>query len=52
VGNNTAMQQQLIKAFHSSLLGGHSGIPATANRLQQFFAWPGLKKHVEQFVHS
>lgn len=52
VRNNSDMQQQLIKAFHSSPLGGHSGIPATTKRLQHFFAWPSLKKHVEQFVRS
>lgn len=33
-------------------MGGHSGIPATVKRLQQLFAWPGLKKHVDQFVRS
>lgn len=52
VGNNTTLQQQLIKAFHSSPLGGYSGIPATIKRLQQFFAWPGLKTHVDQYVRS
>lgn len=29
VGNNDRLQQQIIKAFHNSPLGGHSGIPAT-----------------------
>jgi hypothetical protein len=33
-------------------LGGHSGIPATVKHLQQLFGWPGLKKHVDQFVRS
>jgi hypothetical protein len=51
VGNNSKLQQQLIKTFHSSLRG-HLGIPATIKRLQQLFAWPGLKKHVDQFVCS
>jgi hypothetical protein len=52
VGNNTTVQQQIIKAFHSSPLGGHSGIPATTKRVQEFFAWPGLRKHVALFVRS
>lgn len=52
VGNNSELQQQLIRAFHSSPLGGHSGIPATIKQLQQFFAWSGLKKHVDQFMRN
>jgi hypothetical protein len=52
VGNNTDLQQQIIKAFHSSPLGGHSGIPATTKRVQEFFAWPGLRQHVESFIRS
>jgi transposase InsO family protein len=52
VGNNPVMQQQLIQSLHSSPLGGHSGVPATIKRVQSLFAWPGLRKHVEQFVKS
>lgn len=52
VGNNHDLQQQLLRAFHSSPLGGHSGIPATTKRLQAMFAWPNLKKHVTEFVRS
>jgi transposase InsO family protein len=52
VGNNHELQQQLLRAFHSSPLGGHSGIPATTKRLRALFAWPGLKKHVDTFVRS
>jgi hypothetical protein len=52
VGNDMGLQQQLIAAMHSSALGGHSGIPATYNKLNQFFYWPGLKKVVHTFVRS
>jgi hypothetical protein len=52
VSNNAVLQQQIIKAFHSSPLGGHSSIPATTKRLQEFFAWPGLQKHFDTFVRS
>lgn len=52
VGHNAELQQKLIHAFHSSPLGGHSGIPATIKRLCQLFAWPGLKTHVDQFVRN
>jgi hypothetical protein len=33
----------LISAFHSSALGGHSGIQATYHRLKKVFSWNGLK---------
>lgn len=52
VGNNAPVQQQILKAFHSSPLGGHSGIPATTKRIQEFFAWPNLRKHIDSFVRS
>lgn len=52
MGNNHSLQQQLIHTLHSSPLGGHSGIPATLKRIQALFAWPGLRKHVEQYVKS
>jgi hypothetical protein len=52
VGNNTTVQQQILRVFHSSPLGGHSGIPATIKRILEFFAWPGLRKHVGEFLRS
>ncbi|CAD6260028.1 unnamed protein product [Miscanthus lutarioriparius] len=52
VGTNTALQQQLIEALHSSPFGGHSGIPATLKRIQHLFAWPGMKKHITEFIKS
>ena len=50
VGNNPALQQKLIQALHSSLVGGHSGVPATIKRIQSLFAWPGMKKLITAFV--
>lgn len=52
VGHNYDVQQKIIKAFHNSPLGGHSGIPATTKRVQEFFACPGLRKHIELFARS
>jgi hypothetical protein len=52
IGNNSAMQRQLISQMHSSAIGGHSGVPSTVKRLQGLFAWPGLRKHVQDFVTS
>jgi hypothetical protein len=46
VGNNPALQQQIVTALHSSALGGHSGFGVTYRRLRTLFAWPGLKDQV------
>jgi transposase InsO family protein len=50
VGNNQELQHTIIQAFHSSPVGGHSGIPATYQRLKRLFAWTGMKTAVHQFV--
>jgi hypothetical protein len=50
IGNNTALQTKLISAFHSSAIGGHSGIFPTYQRLKRMFAWNGMKLAVENFV--
>lgn len=49
---NCSLQQQIIKEFHSSPLGGHSGIPVTLRRLKQLFIWKGMAKAVHQFVRE
>jgi hypothetical protein len=39
VGCDIELQQQLLKAFHSSPVVGHSGVLATYQKLKQLFAW-------------
>jgi hypothetical protein len=50
VGNNSAIKTKLIHLFHSSPLGGHSGIQNTYMRLKKHFCWRGMKQDVESFV--
>jgi hypothetical protein len=50
VGHNVPLQQAILSAMHNSPVGGHSGIPVTYQRIKHLFAWPGLKKSVQQFV--
>lgn len=50
VGANAGLQTRLIQAFHSSPIGGHSGMLSTYHKVKQLFSWPGLKKDVENFV--
>jgi hypothetical protein len=50
IGQNTALQTKLIAAFHSSPLGGHSGITPTYFKLRKHFAWKGMRADVENYV--
>lgn len=50
VGDNISIQQHILEALHSSLVGGHSGVEATYHRVTKLFAWPHLKQIVQQFV--
>nr|GFB09589.1 Ty3/gypsy retrotransposon protein [Tanacetum cinerariifolium] len=43
-------RQQLLHEFHSSPIGGHSGIAATIRRLNGSFFWPNLKQDVTKFI--
>lgn len=52
LGNNQALQDRVIAAFHSSALGGHSGFLVTFSRLKKLFAWHGMKAAVQAFVAS
>lgn len=42
----------LLLEFHSTPLGGHSGIKATLARLSSIFYWPGMHHDVKVFVNK
>lgn len=46
------LSNKIIQAFHTSPVGGHSGIPVTLSRLKSLFYWKGLKQQVQQFVQE
>jgi hypothetical protein len=50
VGNNSAIGTKLVDAFHSTSLGGHSGVQVTYLRIKKLFQWVGLKVDVANFV--
>lgn len=52
VGENTEIREELIRSYHSSAFGGHSGMRATYHRIKSLFYWPGLKKAVEGFIRE
>ncbi|KAJ0483369.1 putative nucleotidyltransferase, Ribonuclease H [Helianthus annuus] len=44
------LRDRLLEEFHSSFLGGHSGIHGTFKRISTSFAWLGLKRDVTAYV--
>ena len=50
VGQNSALRTKLIAAFHSTPIGGHSGILPTYHKVKHHFHWKGMKQDVEDFV--
>lgn len=50
VGANVGLQTKLIQSFHSSPVGGHSGVHATYQHLKKLFYWKGINQAVEDFL--
>jgi hypothetical protein len=50
IGGNTALQTKLIVAFHSSPIGGHSGVNTTYHKIKKFFHWKGMKQDAEEYI--
>jgi len=42
--------QQILHEFHSSPLGGHSGVARTVSRIAAQFQWQGMHKDIANFV--
>lgn len=50
VYSNLTTREEILKVFHSSELGGHSGERATYQRVKLVFHWHGMKQDVIAFV--
>lgn len=46
LGHNVQFQQRIFAALHDSALGGHSGRPATYQRIKPLFYWPTMKNDI------
>ncbi|KAL0412013.1 UNVERIFIED_CONTAM: Transposon Ty3-I Gag-Pol polyprotein [Sesamum latifolium] len=46
----SGLAQSLLTEFHSSPMGGHSGVKATLARLSVSFYWPGMLTDIKHFV--
>ncbi|GKC91091.1 ty3-gypsy retrotransposon protein [Tanacetum coccineum] len=47
-----SLRLKLLNEFHSTTIGGHSGITATIKRISGSFSWPHLRKDVTRFIHE
>lgn len=52
IPSNSPLKTLLLEEFHSSPLGGHSGIHKTYGRLQENVYWDGMVKDVTDFVQN
>ena len=52
IPREAAIIPSLLEEYHSSPLGGHSGIKATISRLSAVFYWPGMYADVKHFINS
>ena len=43
---------QVLREFHSSPIGGHSGFLRTHARIALYFFWPGMRKDIKAFIRS
>ncbi|GKE22302.1 retrotransposon-related protein [Tanacetum coccineum] len=49
---NELLRNKMVLRFHSSAVGGHSGVQATFKRLSSFFYWNGMRKSVKEVVRT
>lgn len=40
----------LLKEYHDSMIGGHSGVLRTMKRIQEQFHWPQMRKTIQDYV--
>jgi hypothetical protein len=52
IPSKSEFKQTLLEEFHSSPLGGHSGVHRTFGRLQENVFWHGMRKEVSEFVKA
>ncbi|MCI17067.1 retrotransposon protein, partial [Trifolium medium] len=52
IPTTSSFKQLLLEEFHSSPIGGHSGVHKTYGRLKENVFWYGIKRDVTEFVKS
>jgi hypothetical protein len=52
IPTQSRFKHMLLEEFHSSTIGGHSGIHKTLGRLRENVYWEGMHKDVNEFVKN
>lgn len=52
IPEETNLRKSLIEEFHSSPVGGHSGVKGTLHRLAAVFSWPHMAQDVKLAVQT
>lgn len=50
VDNDLTLREDILKLFHRSALGGHSGITPTLQRISSLLYWRGIKNFVNEYT--
>ncbi|GMI64925.1 hypothetical protein HRI_000161800 [Hibiscus trionum] len=52
VGKDDELRSEILKFFHGSPMGGHSGVHASTKRATAVVYWKGLRKDMKRFVRG
>lgn len=52
IPSSSSLKYVILEEFHSSLLGGHSGIHKTCGRLEENVYWENMKQDVTDYVNA
>ncbi len=52
VGSSGDLRKELIKHFHHSATGGHSGLLQTYQRIKSHFHWVGMKRQIGELIRQ
>ncbi|GJU82173.1 transposon Tf2-1 polyprotein [Tanacetum coccineum] len=50
IGRDPHLIQEILREFHCTPVGGHSGVRKTMARVNQTFTWPTMKEDVTEFI--
>ncbi|PNF23780.1 hypothetical protein B7P43_G16801 [Cryptotermes secundus] len=45
-------KESIIREYHESLIGGHTGISRTYERLKPYVSWPNMRRDIENYVRK
>jgi hypothetical protein len=45
-------KKSIIREYHESLIGGHTGIARTYERLNSYVSWPNMRREIEHYIRK